>query len=149
MKHFNSSILLLHTVHAWQNITQSIVNTAEADDIDLFCLPFAANALTSIQAIYDLENVSIPQALENATKVDVHAHVVPQWYREVVPFTGQSPTPNWTLEDHLGFMANNGIGHSVLSISSPGSVVYPGSEAKSAALARLLNEYLAAVSFSA
>jgi len=51
------------------------------------------------------------------------------------------------LKDHLVFMANNSIGHNVLSISASVSVVYPGSEATSAALATVLNEYLAAVRF--
>ncbi|KAK5127903.1 hypothetical protein LTR85_005020 [Meristemomyces frigidus] len=138
-------VLLFRLVHASHNATRKIIAAAEADGITLFSLPFAAEALAEIQAIYDLEHIDVPSAVENATRVDTHAHVVPPWYQAVVPFAGQVPTPNWTLEDHLGFMANYSIGHSVLSISAPGSVVYPGSEVKSVALARLLNEYLVAL----
>ncbi|KAK6390283.1 hypothetical protein LTR65_005658 [Meristemomyces frigidus] len=137
--------LLFHLIHASHNVTQKIIAAAEADNIDLFTLSFAAEALASIQAIYDVEHIDIPSALANATRVDTHAHVVPPWYQALVPFTGQVPTPDWTLEDHFGFMANNSIGHSVISISAPGSVVYPGSETQSTALARLLNEYLVAL----
>ena len=43
-------------------------------------------------------------------------------------------------------MQNVNIRKSVLSISSPGSTVYVDDEAKATALARLLNEYLAALS---
>ncbi|KAK5689429.1 hypothetical protein LTR97_012903 [Elasticomyces elasticus] len=135
----------LALAQAMQNPTSSIITAAQHDGIDLECLPFASKALASIQAIYDQSAVDVPAALKNASKVDVHAHIIPPWYRAIVPTTGQSPTPNWTLETHLSFMVNNSIGHSVLSVSSPGSVVYPGSEAKSAALARLLNEYQAAI----
>ncbi|KAK3066554.1 hypothetical protein LTR53_017046 [Teratosphaeriaceae sp. CCFEE 6253] len=138
-------LVLLGLAYAAHNVRDGIVDAATADGIDLFCLPFAAEALSSIQAIYDQQHIDMPAAIRNASKVDVHAHVVPSWYRTLVPLTGQVPTPNWTLESHLGFMANNSIGHSVLSMSSPGSVLYPGQEAKSIALARLLNEYQAAV----
>ncbi|KAK4893012.1 hypothetical protein LTR27_008549 [Elasticomyces elasticus] len=135
----------LALAQAMQNLTSSIITAAQHDGVDLACLPFASEALASIQAIYDQPVVDVPGALTNASRVDVHAHIIPPWYRAIVPTTGQSPTPNWTLETHLSFMVNNSIGHSVLSVSSPGSVVYPGSEAKSAALARLLNEYQAAI----
>ncbi|KAK5688605.1 hypothetical protein LTS10_000583 [Elasticomyces elasticus] len=135
----------LALAQAMQNRTSSIITAAQHDGIDLACLPFASEALASIRAIYDQPVVDVPAALRNASRVDVHAHIVPPWYRAIVPTTGQSPTPDWTLETHLSFMVNNSIGHSVLSVSSPGSVVYPGSEAKSAALARLLNEYQAAI----
>jgi hypothetical protein len=145
MKRWLFSACACATVCAARNITSDIIRSAKVDGIDLFSVPFAAEALSSIQVIYDDRPVDIPDAIGNATIVDVHAHIVPSFYRNVVPFTGQSPTPNWTLEAHLGFMANNSISHSVLSISSPGSVLYPGSEEKSVALARLLNEYLAAV----
>ncbi|KAK3639527.1 hypothetical protein LTR22_017389 [Elasticomyces elasticus] len=128
-----------------QNPTSSIITAAQHDGIDLECLPFASEALASIQAIYDQSAVDVPAALKNASKVDVHAHIIPPWYRAIVPTTGQSPTPNWTLKTHLSFIVNNSIGHSVLSVLSPGSVVYLGLEAKSAALARLLNEYQAAI----
>jgi predicted TIM-barrel fold metal-dependent hydrolase len=74
------------------------------------------------------------------------AHVVPGWYHALVPTTGQSPTPNWTIETQFNMMQTVGIRKSVLSISAPGTTVYVDDEAKATALARLLNEYLAALS---
>ncbi|KAG9671705.1 hypothetical protein KCU99_g2927, partial [Aureobasidium melanogenum] len=121
----------------------SIYAAAKADGIDLTILPFATIALESI------ENAYIPIALppfSNASRIDVHAHIVPTWYHALVPTTGQSPTPNWTLEARFNMMQIVDIYKSVLSISSPGSTVYVDDEAKATALARLLNEYLAALS---
>lgn len=71
---------------------------------------------------------------------------MPTWYHALVPTTGQSPTPNGTLEAQFNMMQTVNIRKSVLSISSPGSTVYVNDEAKAAALARLLDEYLAALS---
>lgn len=127
------------------NATSRIVDAATTDGIELYSLSFATQALIAIQEIYDFSNVSLPPGLANGNKVDVHMHVVPSWYRTIVPLVGGSPIPNWTLEAHLSFMASAGIKHGVLSMGTPGSVVYPGSQVESAALARLLNEYLAAV----
>ncbi|GAB1727354.1 hypothetical protein NU195Hw_g7795t1 [Hortaea werneckii] len=126
------------------NITQQIITAAQSDGINLFSLSFASQALASIEELYvHASNLAIPEAVQNGSRVDVHAHVVPPWYRAAVPFTAQSPTPEWSIERHLEFMANNSIRNSLLSISAPGSTVFPGSEEKSVALARLLNEYLA------
>lgn len=128
-----------------KNITSRILAAAAADNNDLYSIPVANDALSSIQAIYDLGNVAVPAGISNGNKVDVHSHVVPPWYRALVPSTGQAPTPAWSLEAELDFLSGKGIRHAVLSISSPGSVVFPGEQAKSAAPARLLNEYMAAV----
>jgi hypothetical protein len=127
------------------NHTSRIISAANADHIDLNSISLLAEALTSIQAIYDLTNTTLPTGVAEGSIIDVHAHVVPPWYRTLVPSTGQSPTPAWSLETHLNFMAGAGIKHGVLSIGTPGSVVFPESQVKSVALARLLNEYLAAV----
>jgi hypothetical protein len=135
---------LLATCEA-HNHTSRILSAADVDRVDLSSIPLVAEALASIQAIYDLTNITIPTGIKQGYIVDVHSHVVPPWYRTLVPNTGQSPTPAWSLESHLSFMAGAGIKHGVLSIGTPGSVVFPGSQIKSAALARLLNEYLAAV----
>lgn len=145
MKTLITAIAVLITACTAQNITARIYDAAAADTIDLDSLPITADAIASIQEIYDLDNVSIPAGVTNGDKFDVHAHLVAPWYRIVAPTVGQIPTPVWTLEAQLDFMAGAGIKHSVLSIGAPGSVVFPGSRVKSAALARLLNEYLAAV----
>ncbi|KAH7091364.1 hypothetical protein FB567DRAFT_272626 [Paraphoma chrysanthemicola] len=114
------------------------------DGIDLNILPFASAALDSIEALHT--PVVIPAALKNATRIDVHSHVVPSWYRTLVPVTGGTPTPTWTVEAHFALMASLKIRRSIVSISAPGSTAFAGDSAKSIALARLLNEYLAALS---
>jgi hypothetical protein len=144
MRLFTTLISLLAACEA-HNHTSRILYVANADHVDLNSIPLLDEALTSIQAIYDLTNTTLPTGIAEGSIVDVHAHVVPPWYRTLVPSTGQSPTPAWSLETHLSFMAGAGVKHGVLSIGTPGSVVFPGSQVKSAALARLLNEYLAAV----
>jgi hypothetical protein len=112
---------------AAHNTTSRIVDAANVDGIDLYSLPLAAQALASvsIQDIYGAPNISIPPGIIYGNKFDVHMHVVPSWYRTAVPFVGGFPTPNWTLEAHLSFMASAGIKHGVLSMGTPGSVVYP------------------------
>lgn len=119
--------------------------TNTIDGIDLSVLPYTQQALESIVSIYSC-NVS-PAVSNNVTgnRIDVHAHVVPAWYGAQIPETGGGPTPNWTIAGQFAFMASDGIQRSVLSISTPGSNVYLGNEAKTAALARLCNEYLAAL----
>lgn len=144
MRIFTTLAYLIAACEA-HNHTSRIASSANADHIDLHSIPLLDEALTSIQEIYDLTNTTLPADIAEGSIVDVHAHVVPPWYRTLVPSTGQSPTPAWSLETHLGFMAGAGIKHGVLSIGTPGSVVWPGSQVRSAALARLLNEYLAAV----
>ncbi|RDW75022.1 hypothetical protein BP6252_06164 [Coleophoma cylindrospora] len=78
----------------------------------------------------------------NGTRLDTHVHVVPDWYRVLTPNTGGSPTPAWDIQSHLEFMASNDIGHSIVSISTPGSGVFLGNETASIGLARLLNELI-------
>lgn len=143
--HIHTVFACLLAACAAENATSRILAAAAADHIDIYSIPVANEALASIQAIYDRGNVTIPPGLSNASKLDVHAHVIPPFYRTLVPMAGQIQVPNWTLEAHLDFMASAGIRHAVVSIGAPGSVVFPGSQVKSAALARLLNEYLAAV----
>jgi len=104
--------------------------------------------LTSIEAFNDPISINT-SAFANATKIDTHVHIVPDWYHALVPTTGGSPTPSWDARSHFDFMASNGIKHGIVSISAPGTGIYnlPGgySEDAAAGLARLLNEYLAAL----
>ena len=85
------------------NVTSRIVDAATTDEIDLYSLFFAAEALVSIQNIYDIRNTSVPSDIINGDKFDVHTHVVPPWYRAVAPTVAGLSVPNWTLEGHLGF----------------------------------------------
>ena len=72
------------------------------------------------------------------------AHIVPQWYQTLVPITGQNPTPSWDITTYLSFMASEGISHSVIGFSAPGPNVYQGNKKQTLALARLMNEQVAA-----
>lgn len=59
------------------NVTGRIHSAAVANNIDLNSLSFTAEAIASIQAIYDLDKVSIPAGVTNGDKFYVHAHLVP------------------------------------------------------------------------
>ncbi|KAK5012160.1 hypothetical protein LTR60_004527 [Cryomyces antarcticus] len=115
------------------------------DHIDLTVLPFISTAFASIEAIQSSVIAANNTNNASATRIDTHVHLVPDWYRALVPVTGGNPTPEWDVQSHLQFMADNGIRHSFASVSSPGSGAYPGDETKSVALARILNEWSAAL----
>lgn len=78
------------------------------------------------------------------TRVDVHAHHLPDVYRESATAAGHTQPdgfphlPAWTPEQHLAVMDRLGIATSLLSISSPG--VHFGDDADARALARTVNE---------
>lgn len=59
-------------------------------------------------------------------KIDVHAHYLPDFYREALRENGHDQPdgfpyiPEWSAVDHLAFMDRLGIERSLLSVSSPG-----------------------------
>jgi predicted TIM-barrel fold metal-dependent hydrolase len=54
--------------------------------------------------------------------------------------------PAWSLHEHVAYMSTNGIARSVVSISTPGTNIFPpGSAAANAAVARLTNEFMFAL----
>ncbi|TVY52703.1 Decarboxylase yanB, partial [Lachnellula suecica] len=64
-------------------------------------------------------------------KIDVHSHVVPDFYRAALIeggypvengtlFTDGFPVPAWDLESHIAAMDTNGVNYSTISISAPG-----------------------------
>lgn len=114
------------------------------DGIDLEGLPFSQAAFKSIDAIRE-QAQSINVDLANGTRIDTHTHAVPDFYLDLVPNTGGAPTPEWNLDTHIQFMINHSIQHSVLSISTPGSNIFPGNATATAAFARLLNEWMAQI----
>ena len=81
----------------------------------------------------------------SGNRIDVHAHFVPEAYREALVAAGHgSPDgnralPDWSENAAIDAMDRLGIATSYLSISSPG--VYFGDAAAAAALARACNEY--------
>ncbi|MGC5258268.1 amidohydrolase family protein [Gordonia sp. DT218] len=78
--------------------------------------------------------------------VDVHAHVLPDWYVDAAKTAGHiTPDampawPEWSVQDHLAMMDQVGIDRSVLSISSPG--VHFGDDAAAGSLAVEVNDFM-------
>jgi predicted TIM-barrel fold metal-dependent hydrolase len=78
------------------------------------------------------------------SRIDVHAHFVPDFYREALAAAGLSrpdgikAVPPWSAEEALATMDRLEVTRSYVSISSPG--VHFGDDAAAAALARRCNE---------
>ncbi|KAJ7581331.1 hypothetical protein C8J56DRAFT_1015958 [Mycena floridula] len=138
------------------SFTVSVVShDTQSDHIDLTVLDFLDQALAEITAVYEDTNaidsgrrnvsrLGSKEADSKSSIIDVHTHVVPDWYKKIVPLTGGNPTPSWNISSYLSFMASEGIDYSVFSFSSPGANVYLGNKKKTVALARLINEQSAA-----
>lgn len=81
-----------------------------------------------------------------AAVVDVHHHVLPDFYVEALHRLGEGKSggaalPEWSEEGDLAVMDRLGIGAAVLSVSSPG--VYFGDPGFTRGMAGRLNEFLA------
>lgn len=88
--------------------------------------------------------------MANLTRIDVHAHFLPNFYREalieagITRPDGMPAIPPWSEESHIEFMKNAGISKSYLSISSPG-VHFGRDSSKIKALTRRVNEHAASL----
>ena len=77
-------------------------------------------------------------------KLDVHAHYLPEPYRQALERAGHSrpdgmpQIPDWSAEAHVALMDRLGIATSLLSISTPG--VHLADDAAARDLAREVNE---------
>ncbi|KAJ6585043.1 hypothetical protein B0H19DRAFT_1107826 [Mycena capillaripes] len=120
-------------------VAQAISVRALKDGIDLSEFEFSGPAL---QEIVFWSHYEIPTDFrvsgEGATKIDVHAHYVPKWYGNI-----RQDRTEWNLKDHLELMANQSIAESVFSIPNPN--IFPGNKNSTLAIARLLNENMAAL----
>ena len=82
-------------------------------------------------------------------RIDVHHHILPPGYVAAVgdarigPLILAGRTPEWTPEMSVEAMDRNGIATAITSISAPG--LWFGDNAESVRLARLCNEYGAAI----
>ena len=82
-------------------------------------------------------------------RIDVHHHILPPDYVAAVgdgrigPLILAGRTPEWTPEMSVEAMDRNGIATAVTSISAPG--LWFGDDAQSVRLARLCNDYAAAI----
>lgn len=83
------------------------------------------------------------------TRIDVHSHFLPPFYRASLAEHGHSrpdgmpAIPEWSPEKHLQMMATANVSKSILSISSPGTHIVPGNDALGRTLTRQCNEYAA------
>ncbi|KAJ2912721.1 hypothetical protein MD484_g7700, partial [Candolleomyces efflorescens] len=145
-------------------IEDSIVSRASRDGIDLLVIDSAPTILTAIADTYREQGVEYPQAgrRRSAKPVvrrgagnlfDVHSHAEPDWYRTIAPFAGGNnntstgggfPTPQWNVSAYMRFMDTIGISHSVLGFTGPSANAYLGDKERTVALARFINEQLAA-----
>lgn len=79
-----------------------------------------------------------------SARIDVHAHFLPDFYRDALVEAGQTrpdgmpAIPNWSEKEALSMMDKLQIKAAVLSISSPG--VHFGNDQTAKALSRRLNE---------
>ena len=79
-------------------------------------------------------------------RIDVHHHVLPEFYKDVQRAAGITGTayqafPDWTPEKSLAVMESHDIATTILSFTSPG--IYFGDLAQTRDLARRCNDYLA------
>ena len=79
--------------------------------------------------------------------VDIHQHVIPDFYWEASNEDGNAAggitPPRWSLEGAIAYLDEAGIDVAVPSISTPG--VHFGDDAAARELARRVNEYLAEI----
>jgi 6-methylsalicylate decarboxylase len=82
---------------------------------------------------------------ESAGKIDVHFHLIPQFYRDAVYEAGRGPAmgryPDWSPQLALELMDRHGIALAITSLAQPGVGFLPAY--KAAALARRVNDYAA------
>jgi predicted TIM-barrel fold metal-dependent hydrolase len=80
-----------------------------------------------------------------AGMIDVHFHLIPQFYRDAVYAAGTGPAigryPDWTRQLALELMDKHGIALAMLSLGQPGVGFLP--DDKAAAFARRCNDYAA------
>ncbi len=80
-----------------------------------------------------------------ADKIDVHLHLIPQFYRDAVYEAGKGPAigryPDWSPQLALDLMDRHGIALAIASIAQPGVGFLPGD--KAADFARRCNDYAA------
>jgi len=80
-----------------------------------------------------------------AGKIDVHVHLIPQFYRDAVYEAGTGPAigryPDWTPALALELMDRHGIAVAINSLAQPGVGFLPAE--KAAQLARRCNDYAA------
>ncbi|MDF0532377.1 amidohydrolase family protein [Tsukamurella sp. 8F] len=82
--------------------------------------------------------------MSKTNRIDVHTHLVPPFWGEDLAGHGGDPSgwtlPDWSVDEHLRYMDENGIETSVLSLTAPSVVGWAGSERRE--MARRVNGYV-------
>lgn len=84
-------------------------------------------------------------------RIDVHSHFVPPFYRDALVATnhsrpdGMPEIPPWSATAHRELMQNTNISKSIISISSPGTHLWPSDPGARKNLTRECNAYAAEV----
>lgn len=93
---------------------------------------------------------ALSPAFSATFRLDVHSHVVPDFYQEALSqggfpvvngtvYVNGFPVPSWSLDTHIQDMDINQVNYSTLSLSAPGVSFLAGNETAAAELARKLN----------
>jgi len=84
-------------------------------------------------------------ARKSAGMIDVHFHLIPEFYRDAVYEAGKGPAigryPDWSPQLALDLMDRHGIALAITSLAQPGVGFLPGG--KAAGFARKVNDYAA------
>ncbi|HBP5919939.1 amidohydrolase family protein [Pseudomonas aeruginosa] len=85
--------------------------------------------------------------MSNRKRIDVHQHIVPQFWADALPSHGGDPSgwkcPDWSCESALAFMDSLEIEAAVLSLTAPGVKGWNGKAKRE--ISRKVNEYTADV----
>lgn len=105
----------------------------------------AAASLATVAALPESAE-ALPLLPGPPTRIDVHCHLIPDFYRASlarhgITTAGGIPLPTWSPTEAVGFMNNFGIAAQVVSISEPG-VYYLRTPAERLAMARKINNYM-------
>lgn len=82
-------------------------------------------------------------------RIDVHSHFLPPFYHDQLVASGNAnpdgmpAIPTWSLEAHLDMMQAANVQKAILSISSPGTHLYPDNHTARQKLTRQCNAYAA------
>lgn len=97
-----------------------------------------------------LTSRAVSSVTSECFRLDVHSHVVPDFYREALidggytvkngtVYTDGFPVPSWDLTSHIEAMDINDVNYSTLSISAPGVNFLASNQTAAGELARRLN----------
>lgn len=85
-------------------------------------------------------------ATRDLYRIDVHSHLIPDFYREALTAHGMTsaggiPIPDWSPQRAVSFMNAYGIGTQIVSVSEPGVYFLPNADER-LLLAQRLNNYM-------